>query len=148
MMFFSKVEDLKSYQIVINQLITFLIVLSLSISLVALWFIYSGFEKKSKSFNSDLIINANAILQSNISEKLSILVNDQDFVSYLNKGEYSRKLNAVDMMMLFKKFIDNKLILGIKVKNRTDKTILRLGDAHSEFYISLDLCYLNGQINN
>ena len=64
-----------------------------------MWFIYSGFDKKSKILNNELIINANSILQSNISERLSILVNDQDFVSYLNKGEYSRKLNAVDMMM-------------------------------------------------
>lgn len=148
MIFFSKVEDLKSYQKAINQRITLLIVLSLGISLFAMWFIYSSFEKKSKSLNNELIINANSILQSHISERLSILVNNEDFVSYLNKGEYSRKLNAVDMMVLFKKFIDNHIILGIKVNNRAGNSILSLGETNSTFHIGLDLCYLNGQINN
>ncbi|QBS12842.1 sensor histidine kinase [Legionella geestiana] len=148
MMFFSRVENLDSYQRAINKLISFLIAISLCISLIAMWFIYSGFEKKSKILNNELIINANSILQSNVSEKLSILVNDQDFVSYLNKGEYSRKLNAVDMMVLFKKFIDNHFILGVEVNNRTGNSILTIGDTNSAFHISMDLCYLNGQINN
>ncbi len=51
-----------------------------------MWLIYSDFEKKSKILDKKLLINANSILQSNISERLSILVNNQDFVSYLNKG--------------------------------------------------------------
>lgn len=109
---------------------------------------YSGFEKKSKLLNDELLFNANSILQSNITERLSILVNNQDFVSYLNKGDYSRKLNALDMTMLFKNFIDNNFILGIKVKNRFGDSILRLGVTNSAVHISLDLCYLNGQINN
>jgi len=148
MMFFSRVENLDSYQRAINKLIRFLIALILCINLIALWVIYSGFDKKSKILNKELVINANSILQSHISERLSILVNDQDFVSYLNKGEYSRKLNSIDMIVLFKKFIDNHFILGVKVENRTENSILTLGDTNSSFHISLDLCYLNGQINN
>ncbi|MGC1181939.1 sensor histidine kinase [Legionella sp.] len=148
MMFFSKVENLDSYQRAINKLIRFLIALSLCISLIAMWFIYSGFDKKSKILNNELITNVNSILQSNISERLSILVNDQDFVSYLNMGEYSRKLNVIDMMVLFKKFIDHHFILGVKAINRAGSSILSLGNTNSSFHISLDLCYLNGQINN
>lgn len=113
-----------------------------------MWFIYSGFDKKSKILNNELITNVNSILQSNISERLSILVNDQDFVSYLNMGEYSRKLNVIDMMVLFKKFIDHHFILGVKIINRAGSSILSLGNTNSSFHISLDLCYLNGQINN
>lgn len=86
MMLFSKIEDLDSYKRTINRLITFLIALGLCISFIAMWLIYSDFEKKSKILDKKLLINANSILQSNISERLSILVNNQDFVSYLNKG--------------------------------------------------------------
>lgn len=148
MRFFTKVENLDSYQQAINKLIRYLITLSLCISLLAMWFIYSGFDKKTKILNNELIINANSILQSSISEKLSFVVNHQDFVSYLNMGEYSRKLNAVDMMVLFKKFIDNHFVLGVKIINRAGSSILNLGNTDSSFHISLNLCYLNGQINN
>lgn len=148
MTLFSKVEDLDSYKRVINRLITFLILLSLCISFIAIWLSYYGFEKKSKSLSTELLINSNSILQSNISERLSIIVNNQDFVSYLNKGEYSRKLNLVNMMVLFKNLIDKHFIVGITVKNKTDDSILSLGNTNSAFYVNLDLCYLNGQINN
>ncbi len=111
-----------------------------------MWIIYSGFEKESKTLNKELVVNANSLLQSYISEKLSIIVSNQDFVSYLNMGEYSRKLNTVDMMVLFKNFIDKHLILGIKVNDRATNTILSTGVTNSSFHISLDLCYLDGGV--
>lgn len=148
MIFYSKIKDLDSYKKVINRYITFLIVLELCISFIAMWVSYYEFEKKSKSVGQELLINANSIVQLNISERLGIIVNNQDFVSYLYQGEYSRKLNIVNMMVLFKNFIDNHLIFGIKVKNKTNNSIFTLGNTNSTFYVSLDLCYLNGQINN
>ncbi|MFC3908398.1 hybrid sensor histidine kinase/response regulator [Legionella dresdenensis] len=143
-----EVNDLDSYKKIINRLITFLIVFGLCLNACAMFLSYHQYEKKSENDNKKLIINANSILQSNISEKLSIVVNNQDFVSYINEGEYSRKLNAVSMMLLFNNFIDNNLITGIKVYKKGNDPILSVGDTNSAFYVKLNLCYLSGQINN
>lgn len=143
-----KVNDLDSYKKAINNLIKFLIFLGLSLSFIAMFLVYHNYEKKSQIVNKKLLINANSILQSNISEKLSILVNNQDFVSYINEGEYSRELNNVGMMLLFNKFIDNDLIAGIRVTNNDDKSILTIGGVDIPWFVKLNLCYLNGQINN
>lgn len=50
--------------------------------------------------------------------------------------------------MLFKNFIDTNFIFGLKVNNKTNDSILNLGVTNSAFHVSLELCYLNGQINN
>jgi signal transduction histidine kinase len=143
-----KVNDLDSYKRVINYLLTFLIIISLFLSFTALFVTYFRYENNAVKVNHQLLTNANSILQSNISEKLSILLNNKDFVSFINQGEYSRNLNKLHMRLLFKEFVDNDFILGFSVRNQNNESILSISTTNSPFYVTLDLCYLNGQINN
>lgn len=146
--FTSGITNLSSYEKAINRLISFLLVGVFLFSILILAPVYYQFEVKEKVAANELLSNANAILQSTLSEQLSIIANNQDFFNYLKEGAYSRQLNTVIIMQLFQNFIDNKLVLGVNLYDAQSNVIFSSGSTNSPFYVNLNLCYLNNQINN
>ena len=146
--FTSGITNLSSYEKAINRLISFLLVGVFLFSILILAPVYYQFAVKERVAGDELLSNANAILQSTISEQLSIIANNQDFFNYLKEGDYSRQLNAVAMMQMFQNFIDNKLVLGVNLYDAQSHVIFSSGSTASPFYVNMNLCYLNNQINN
>lgn len=146
--FTSGITNLSSYEKAINRLISFLLLGVFLFSVLILAPVYYQLELKEKTAANELLSNANAILQSTLSEQLSIVANNQDFFNYLKEGVYSRQLNTVSMMQLFQNFIDNKLVLGVNLYDAQSNVIFSSGSTNSPFYVNLNLCYLNNQLNN
>ena len=144
---FPRISNLKDYEKAITRFVLALIIggfLCVSVIMIGVYFAFSG---KEKATSIELAQNANSILQSNLSEQLSIIATNSQFESYLNEGAASRNLDQVSLMELFQGMGTSSLINGISIFDSQHDLIFSQGIT-TQFYADLSLCYLGNQLNS
>ena len=144
--FIGQVKDLNSFRKHIAKVLYTLSIGSLLFTIIIFSITYALFVAKEKTTVVELINNANSILQSNLSEQVSIIANNQDFVSYLRSGIVSRQDNYSEIAWLFSS-LDSKLISGVSIVDKSGNAIFESGHP-TNFSSTVALCYMGNRINS
>ncbi len=140
-----RAKDLMSFQKLISKIITLLSIGSIVSALIVFSFFYFLVNKKEQNTADELINSANSLLMSNLSEQISIIGNNSDFIDYLRSGVITRQENYTNMEWLFSD-LDRKLIPAISVTSKTGENLFSYGK-ETKTYSSLAMCYINGRLN-
>ncbi len=142
-----KTMNLSELQLYISRvLVRFLVTSTLSLIIIffVLMIIYRSQQRQDQK---ELIENANALLQINLADQITIIANDSNFFDYIHSGSVSREQNYMRMRMLFSS-LDNMLIKSIVIKENTSGIdIFHYGDP-TGLFANINLCYLNQKLDN
>lgn len=144
--FFGQIKDLNSLQRYISRVLSALGIGSLVFAILIFGCIFYLYKSKEKTVSTELISNANSLLQSNLSEQLSIIANNQDFINYLRSGVVSRQENYSTMAILFSN-LDQQLISGVEVDDINGNQIFATGNSSND-NVTLKLCYMTNRLNS
>lgn len=144
-LFVGQVKDLNSFKKHIAKVLYTLSIGSILFAAIIFCIIYTLFVTKERSTVVELINNANSILQSNLSEQISIIANNQDFISYLRSGVISRQQNYPEIAGLFSN-LDSNLIPAVSIVDQYGNSVFASGNP-TNFSTTVNLCYMGDRIN-
>lgn len=144
--FRAKLNDLASFELYISRVLVLLSITCLLLAFAVFLSTLYVLKSKEDDTSIELISNANRLLQSNLSEQISIIANNQDFINYLKSGPVSRQENYSEIAWLMTN-LDPKLVIGIAVKSNDGSNLFSYGEA-SDFFVNFGLCYMGDRLNS
>lgn len=140
-----KINRLADFNKAISHSIYSVFLIVTLMTCVAFFILYQHALEKERIIDMTEINSANQLLQSNLSEKLSIIANSNIFLDYLRSGTLTRKALLPDFLSELLP-LNQGFIKGMTIYDHKGHPLFTQGD-QTENNITLSLCYLNNQLN-
>jgi signal transduction histidine kinase len=140
-----KPKDLYGFQKNITRIVYLSIIISFVLSMVFLLSVFLINRQFNLQTYKSSVDNANKVLQSNLSAQFAIIANDPNFISYLKSGSVTRDKYVIPLKWTFSNF-NKHLIKGIQITDKNNQIIF-LDGKPTDYFATLDLCYLGNKIN-
>ncbi|WP_440993534.1 sensor histidine kinase [Cysteiniphilum litorale] len=143
---YKQLGSLSDFNFRITSAITAIAVFSVSVLIfIFITFVYLSQTNTHKNIIEN-IDNTNKISQAFISEKLSIIISNQEFIDYIRSGDLSREMDYYKIAKLFLS-MEPELIHSLNVI-KNNNVIFSYGKKQkTDQYIQLNLCYLDDSLN-
>lgn len=127
-----------------NSIYTVFLIVTL-LTCITFFILYKHSLEKERIAEMAELKAANQLLQSNLSEKLSIIANSNIFLDYLRSGSMSRSALLPDFLSELLP-LNNSFIEGMVIYDNKGNQVFEQG-GKTKNNIKLSLCYLNNQLN-
>jgi len=123
----------------------FLIILLLFV--IALFVVCKRASNAQEKNSKNLILASAKAFNLLFAEKFNVIASSDIFIEYLRAGSITRNRIFPDFLLAISP-LKYSIISGVKIKNSSGEVIYENGDLYGTSFLSLNICYLNNQLNS